>query len=127
MDSTRFMLQSLLPVLLAQIPTLLVMLVGAILAVIFWRRNAKVSLLVIVGLALSFVVRVGGALQSALVSFLVNTRGWGSQQIGVLASCLGIVWSLLSALALGLLLGAAFGWRKKDDAEIAESEFESPA
>jgi len=127
MDGTRLMLLSLLPTILVQIPILLVMLVGAILALIYWRRNAKVSLLVIVALVLSFIVRAGSALQGALMPFLVNTQGWEFQRIGWLASCLGIVWSLLSAVALGLLLGAAFGWRKRDDVEIAESEFENPA
>jgi hypothetical protein len=128
MDDPRLMLlQLLLPAILLLIPTLLVMLVGVILALVFWRRNAKVSLLVIAALVLSFIVRAGSASQGALMPFLANTQGWGLQQIGWLTSCLSIVWSLLSAVALGLLLGAAFGWRKKDDAETKDSEFAGPA
>ncbi len=115
-------LQSLLPTILLQIPALLVMLVGVILALVYWRRNAKVSLLVIAALVLSFFVRVGSALQSVLLPFLMNTRGSGFQRIGWLVSCLGIVWSVLNAVALGLLLGAVFGWRKGSDAEAGESE-----
>ena len=126
MDSTRLMLQSLLPTILLQIPALLVILVGVILALVFWRRNAKVSLLVIVALVLSFIVRVGSTLQSVLLPTLIN-KGWNLQRIGWLAGCLGIVWSLLGAVALGLMLGAVFGWRKRDDAEAGGSEFESPA
>jgi hypothetical protein len=116
MDSA-LMLQSLLPTILLQIPALLVMLVGVILALIFWRRNAKVSLLVIAALTLFFVVRVGNTLQSVLLPFLINAQGGDFRRIGWLVSCLGIAWSLLGAVALGLLLGAVFGWRKRDDAE----------
>jgi hypothetical protein len=123
----QIVLQSLLPTILLQIPTLLVMLVGVILALVYWRRNAKVSLLVIVALVLSFIVRVGSALQSALIPYLVNALGWRLQQIGWMVTCPGIVWSLLSAVALGLMLGAVFGWRKRGDAEAGGSEFESPA
>jgi hypothetical protein len=126
MDDTRLMLQALLPTILLQIPVLLVMLVGVILAIVFWRRNAKVSLLAIAALALFFIVRVGSTLQGVLLPLLLGRQGGGFQRVGLLMNCLGIVWSLLSAVALGLLLGAAFGWRKKDDAETEDSELESP-
>ena len=120
-------LQLLLSALLVQIPVLLAILVGVILAFVFWRRNAKVSLLVIAALALTFVVRVGSVLQSVMVPYLVSVQMWEIQQIRSLTSCLGIVWSLLSAVALGLLLAAAFGWRKGGDAEAGGSGPESPA
>jgi hypothetical protein len=125
MDQIVF--QSLLPTILLQIPVFLVMLAGVILALVYWQRNAKVSLLVIAALVLSFIVRIGSALQSMLLPFLINTRGWGFRQVGWLGGCLGIVWSVLSAVDLGLLLGAVFGWRKGSDAEAGDSEFADSA
>lgn len=121
MDDTRVMFQLVLLPILLQIPALLLMLAGVILALIYWRQNAKVSLLVIVAMMLLLAVSVSSMLQRVLLPFLIDTQWWVSLRISRLTSCLGIVLPLLNAVALGLLLRAAFGWRKKADTEIESS------
>jgi hypothetical protein len=108
-------LVSALAVLAGKLPVILVWLVGFILALVFWRRHPKVSLLTLIA--------IGGFLLGSLInSFLavqlplmLQQRGWTTSQIGVALSLNAIISSLLSAVFWGLLFAAIFGWRGRRD------------
>jgi hypothetical protein len=98
--------------LLSQGPMLLAYLVGAILALVFWRRCPSPARLTLIATLLLLVVSL---VQSFLVSFFVQARvdqGWSYEQVGLIMAVLGLVASLIRVTAFALLLTAVFMGRK---------------
>jgi hypothetical protein len=102
------MFQTLLLTILMQIPVFMVML-----AVVYWRRNAKVSLLGLTAMALYFVIRAGSTLQNALIPFLVDGQGLLTQQTVGLTACLNVAWYALSAIPWGCCWGRPLGGARR--------------
>ncbi len=98
---------------LTQLPIILVLLIGFILSLVYWRRHPKVSLLTAIATV--------GILASLLTRTFLNTwlpmtlyqQGWNTSQVRIVLTTSGVIFSLLSAVLGGLLLTAIFGWRGK--------------
>ncbi len=96
---------------LTQLPIILVLLIGFILSLVYWRRHPKVSLLTAIATV--------GILASLLTRTFLNTwlpmtlyqQGWNTSQVRIVLTTSGVIFSLLSAVFWGLLLTAIFGWR----------------
>lgn len=93
--------------LLVQIPVYLVWAVGAVLALLYWKRSPRSSALLLAGLAvLALVSLVGGWLNVALPTALVRRQG--AARAGGLLTVIALVRSLFAAGAWGLILAAVF-------------------
>jgi len=100
--------------LMARLPVYLVWLAGIIAALVFWRRHPRVSLLAISGFLIMLLTSVvGGSITAVLPQWLVD-RGVAVRQIGPILFTKAIIESILHAVAMGLLVGAIFGWRTSD-------------
>jgi hypothetical protein len=90
-------------------PGFLVDLVGAILALVWWRRHPRVSLLTLLAIGLGVSVAIGGSFLFAwLPAHLILERGWSFEQTIALYPVIGLIRSALGALAFALLLSAIF-------------------
>ena len=107
-----------LAVLFVQLPLLLVWLTGMVLAIIFWKRHPRVSLLALIGLAGLFIATVLGSLITLWLPWLYDQTGFagGMEKFALLMNIKTIAGSLISAGLWVLVIAAIFGWRKKPDA-----------
>lgn len=96
---------------LPQIPLFLVWLVGIALAVVFWRRHPRVSLLAIIALALFLLGALVGAPVSLWLPMMMQERGLSPSRIGLMLTGVAVAQSLLSAVLWGIVIAAIFGWR----------------
>jgi hypothetical protein len=93
--------------LLGQLPLLLVLLAGVVLAVVTWRRHPKASLLALVGLLLLFVHAVVGVWLLPWLTFRLGglrIMRTPALRMGVLT----LIPALVQTVGLGCLLGAIF-------------------
>jgi hypothetical protein len=107
-----------LSVLLIQLPVLLVWLVGLVLAIVYWKRHPRVSLLALIGLAGLFIANVLGSLVSLWLPLIVEQTGLpgGMQQYALINAIRTIAGSLISAVFWVLVIAAIFGGRRKPEA-----------
>jgi hypothetical protein len=107
-----------LAVLFVQLPLLLVWLTGMVLAIIYWKRHPRVSLLALIGMAGLFIATVIGSLISLWLPEIYDQTGFpgGMEQFALLMNIKTIAGSLLSAVLWVLVIAAIFGWRKKPEA-----------
>jgi hypothetical protein len=96
---------------LTQIPVLLAWLVGIILAIVYWRKHPRVSLLTLIAIVALLAKSLIGSAVAMWLPITLREQGWVASQIGVILVVIGIVQSLVSAVLWGLLLAAIFGWR----------------
>ncbi len=101
---------SFIPVILVQLPLYLVWLVGIILAIAFWRRHPRVSLLTIIALVLFLLEGISGLAFTLATPFLV--RGAIANYMA-LNGILSVVQGIVSLIAWIILLVALFGWRQE--------------
>lgn len=99
---------------LIQLPLLLVWLVGIILAGVYWRRNPVVSLLALVAISMLFLESLVATYLNLWLPVMLSQRGWGAGRIGTFLAAKGLLQSVMSAVAWGLLIAAIFGWRKAE-------------
>jgi hypothetical protein len=109
------LVQILLTNILPRIPSLLVILTGFVLVFVYWRRNKKVSLLVLAAMTIALIGMISGTIQGIAMPFMMNRRGMSLERYGLITSCWGIAWAVLGAVELGLLLAAAFSDRERND------------
>jgi hypothetical protein len=95
---------------LVQLPlVLLVLLGGAVLCLLRWRRSPWVSLLMLGALFLYFIAAVIAPGQPLLFSWLASETDYSTANI--LTTILSFLLSAARALAWALAIIAAFGWR----------------
>jgi hypothetical protein len=105
-------LASTLPNFLMNVPFYLVMLVGIILCIVFWKKHPMVSMLALIAFILLIIDSLVGV---ALTGWITSTAAGGGldpRQIGIASMTVSCVRSLLSVAAWILLLFSIFGWRK---------------
>ena len=97
--------------LFVEIPLLVVWIGGLVWAIRTWSRHPRVSLLVVVGLAIQIVDTLGASALNGTMPFLMEHYGSSIQEMGVFYTVIGIGRSLASTAAWALILVAMFGWR----------------
>ena len=107
MESRWFTL--LLPQLLVQLPLWVAWLVGIVLALVFWRKHPRPSMLALIAVVLLLLQSLVGIVE---LVWIVSQMRLTTEQRGVLVSLLAGARTIISTVAWGLLLGAQFGWRK---------------
>ena len=96
-----------------QAPTLLVYLVGLVLAGVWWRRAPKAALFAMMGCGILLLTTVGTTFGYA---YVVNTRGAGptpATTISQIMFVIAIVGSVLRAAGIALLLAGVFAGRPR--------------
>ncbi len=95
--------------LLTQIPLLAVWVIGAILSVVFWQRDSRGALLILLAsLICLFDVIAFGVLYAVLPQFFHSGMNLGGISIQMIYSAIGFVRSCLMAIAWILVLVAVF-------------------
>jgi hypothetical protein len=90
----------------------LVWLVGAILAIVYRKRNPKASRFTLIAIAIFLVEALVSAFTSLSVPLMLRDRGWTNDQLANLYFGLqSIVASLMRAVAWGFILAAIFSRR----------------
>ncbi len=102
-------LSSALKSLAIQSPTLLAMLVGFVIALIRWPRHPAVSALVLMAVSVSILTMGTAAFVYAGLPWLRDALDIHNMQI--VYRVVNVISMILYAVAWGLLLTAAFGWR----------------
>ena len=119
-DFGALFFQSFLPNLAYQLPVLIVLLVGLIIAITRWKKNPRVSLLTLLAIILvSGITIVGVFTNSVLPYILYNNSDLDYSTIGIIFSVITVLFNLLSAGSWILLLVALFG-KKKTKAPAVE-------
>ncbi|MCB0214298.1 MAG: hypothetical protein KDJ52_33475 [Anaerolineae bacterium] len=96
----------------SQLPVILVWLAGFIMAIVFWRRHPRVSLLTVIAMVGFFINTLVGTYISLWLPRM-QPQGWSMEQIGMAFAVSGFIRAFISAILWGLLLVAVFGWRGK--------------
>lgn len=98
-----------------QIPIYIAWLVGVILAVVNWKKHAKVSLLAVIAMVLLFIQSVAGSVLSVWLPMNLMKQGVPSARIGMLMAINSAVGMLIHLIVWVLILIAIFGWRKAQE------------
>jgi hypothetical protein len=96
-----------------QLPQLVVLLVGLVIALITWKRNPRPSLWALIGFSVFIILIIVGSLTSALPLTLSQRNNLSMQSIGTIVAVLTIIISLFHAVGWGFLIAAVFSARKK--------------
>lgn len=94
-----------------QAPLLLVYIVGMVVALSYWPRYRLPSMLTFIATGVLLAVSIGQAL---LVQYVIQANagsGMGSAALGGTLSAVGLVSSLIRAVATGLIVAAVFTGR----------------
>ena len=110
-------LSTMLPMLLSmftpQVPILLVSLVALVLILVKWRLAPKACLWALLGFGLRLVLCVVMPVVQTLVQYSAMHGDRSSQNMGLIFTGLGVLWSGLSAVSYGFMLAAIFAGRSK--------------
>lgn len=93
-------------------PSLIVWFVGAVLAVVFWRRHPKTSAVALLGFGLGLFVAFIYGFAFHLLSRRLSAAGLPYDEHQTYYYALRAVLSLVEALAAALVVAAVFAWRK---------------
>jgi hypothetical protein len=104
-----------LGILAVQIPYLVALIAGIVIASMTWKRNPTPSLLAVIGFATSLVLLIFSSLLATLP--IIGTRnGYSLVNIGLMIGVIAFVLSFFQAAAWGLTIAAIFSNRKKVEA-----------
>jgi hypothetical protein len=92
-------------------PVIIVWVIGIALALSRWRRHPRVSQLALIAIAISIVNLVVNRFLVSWLPMAMRDSGWTTTQIGSIFAAIGIITSLIGAVAWALVLCAIFGWR----------------
>lgn len=99
--------------LLVQLPLLITLSIGILLAALRWNRHPQVSKWAIIGFGgMIFNVVVFGALSPVVVASL-SRSGESATSIGATMAVIGIAGGLLAVIWWGCIIAAIFGSREK--------------
>ena len=94
-----------------QLPTIIVLIAGIVLALTNRERLGRAATFALVGLVLFLVEIVVGSALSMSIPFLYTSLNVTTSQIGLVLGGIGFLRSLVGAVAFGCLLAAIFGRR----------------
>lgn len=108
-----FFFYSLLARVLIQLPVLIVLLVGIVLALLNRQKYPRAAWQAFFGLSILFVrALVGPVLSSFLPLLLHSEAGMTASGMGLVSGIIELVMSLLGAVAYGLVIAALFAGRQ---------------
>jgi hypothetical protein len=96
---------------LIQLPVILVWLVGVCLSLIYWRRHPQVSRLTLGAIVILSVEMFVSTWLNLWLPLRLRSAGWNSSSLALFYPVVGIVESLIRAVAWGFLIAAIFRWR----------------
>jgi hypothetical protein len=95
-----------------QIPHLVALIVGIVLALVTWKRNPTPSLLAVISFGLSLILLIL-YVGLANLPIAMNRYGYSLARVGVVMGIIGIILSFFQAAAWGLIIAAIFSNRRK--------------
>jgi len=112
MDATNKLLE-LLKAILEQLPSLLALIACMIFAIIRWKRNPKVSLLVLISLALLFIHGIAFTIiYNWVPGWFIKPGAYDAKAMRNVYLVLGLISNTISAVIFALLLGGIFIQRR---------------
>lgn len=90
-------------------PLILVWMGGVVIAGILWSRQRTVAILLASACLLALVTELVGGLLTSSLPFLYSGQSQGYTRLGIIFAIVGIIRSVLMAVAWGLVLSAV--WR----------------
>jgi len=99
--------------LIAQMPVILVWIVGIVLAVVRWRWHSTVSTFTLVALFGFLITSLVNAYLNVNLPLLLQEKGYSLSQIGTIAAIRNILSVLIDSLLWILIILSIFGWREK--------------
>jgi hypothetical protein len=106
-------ISALWPIFIPQLPVYLALLVGIVLALVFWRRHPTVSLLAVIAFVLLLIVSVVGTFLSAYLPIALQRQGVGTADVGYTVGIVNLVGSVVAGGAWAALLVAFFIGRRR--------------
>ncbi len=106
-------LSTILTVYAVQLPFYLVWLVGIILAIVFWKKHPKASLLATIGLAGILILNIISVYTTTFLSMDLYKQGMSTANIGLAMGIRTIVFNILGAGCWGLIITSIFVGRKQ--------------
>ncbi len=103
----------LLSMLIGALPLFLICAAGIMASIARWSRHPSISLLTLLGCVLILLTRIVLSLVTPWLPRYLMENGWGIQQVGLLSSAIVFLANITNAVAVGLLLRAAFAGREK--------------
>jgi hypothetical protein len=110
-DDSSGLLAAILTSFLVHIPTLLVWIAGAVLALMHWRKHPQVSMFTLAALGIFMVLTVAGTILSVWLPVTIMRDSGDSNRLGITLAISGCIQSLIAAGAWGLILAAIFKGR----------------
>lgn len=101
------------PIFIAQLPLYIVWIVGMILALVFWRKHPRVSLLALLGFALLLAVSLVGTFFSAYWPISLRNQGMTGVEIGRIIGIANLAVGVAGAGAWVLIVIALFVGRPR--------------
>jgi hypothetical protein len=114
--------------LLIQLPLYITWLVGIVLALVWWKRHPRVSLLAVIGLTAMLILTVLTSIANLWLPFWIENFGTGRMGISVIFLIMNILEGILMAGIWIVVLAAIFNGRKtKPQAAATHTAGEEPA
>lgn len=100
-----------------QVPSLLVFLVGIILALVWMKRHPAVSIMAIIAFILFGFTTVAGVIKGFL-PVIMNYSGANFSRIATITGFANIILTVINLIGWILIVIAVFGWRRARQAEL---------
>ncbi len=113
-SDTSGLLPAILTSCFVHIPTILVWIAGAVLALMRWRKYPQVSMFTLAALGIFLVLTIAGSILSIWLPVTLMRGDTDSGRMGIILAGSGCVQSLIAAGAWGLILAAIFKGRSSE-------------
>jgi hypothetical protein len=99
----------------AQLPLLLICLIGIVLAIRYRTKHRAAARLVLIAAVLAAIGALGGTFSNIQLPLWLHRQGWNTYEIGLVLVANETIQSLIVAISLGLLIWAIFRWRQEEN------------
>lgn len=118
---TEEVLSSIVGTLIARLPVLIVWAAGVVIAVVRWQRHRRVSMLLVLGLAILFVNSIVAGFLDVWLPIQLFRGGTHPPRVGLILTGRNILQSLIGAAGWALVLVAALAERPAAPSAAAEA------
>jgi hypothetical protein len=92
-------------------PIIIAWAIGIVLALARWKRHPRVSLFALVAFVVMIVTTIITSVLYIWLPMTIRNSGWSVAQISTILAGVGIVSTVIQAVAWAMVLWAIFGWR----------------